>query len=212
MTDQTARLATSLRSSRPASAFLALQDWAQNKTRAQYQDLLRACSDRDRPTIASALREVSAGFPPRWGLPVLMYYQGRQDWLALPASTTQPVPEAVAWHWESASWSPAPQGPAGILADRAQCALLVVRTPNPEPPDIPNEYWNTLFGGLPDGEQIRISARIALPYIDALEAALLLKAVAASGRVPNLRREFLQEHAWQWAVQAGEHFRQLVRG
>lgn len=209
MTDKIAILAARLRSPRPASAIIALQQWAEGKSYAQCLDLLRACSDADRTVLASALREVLSGYPARWGLPVLMRYSGREDWLELPISATPPVPQALEWHWESASLAPA--APAGILPNRIQCAIFVIRTSAHETPEVPDAYWQDLFDSLSSGDEIRISARIALPYLDSIEAAMALKAVATSGGVPlGQQRQFLNDHAWQWALEAGQRFRHFV--
>lgn len=209
MQNKLSNLAARLKSSRPAAAVLALQQWTNNKSYAQMLNLLGACGDSDRPVIASAMQEVVAGYPVKWGLPILFFYRGRQEWIELPSSQVPPVENAVDWHWESASF--APSASAGILPHRVQCAIFVMRILSHEAPTVPDEFWRDLFAYLPAGDELRISQRLVLPMPAAIEAGMLMRATAASGRsAATGAYTFLDHRAARWAIEAGQQFRRFI--
>lgn len=74
--------------------------------------------------------------------------------------------------------------------------------------ELPNQWWGDLFQ--PVHCNVRISARMLLPYPDALEAARVLS-TAARGEPAPARGGFLSDNGWAWARDAGELFQETCR-
>lgn len=74
--------------------------------------------------------------------------------------------------------------------------------------ELPNSWWGELFR--PVAANVYLSARMLLPYPDALEAARVLSA-SARGEPPPARTGFLSDHAWAWARDAGALFQETCR-
>lgn len=73
---------------------------------------------------------------------------------------------------------------------------------------LPDTWWAEVFLALPG--QTRLSARMLLPYPDALEAARVLHASARGESLP-CRGGFLSDNAWAWAGDAGALFQESCR-
>lgn len=73
---------------------------------------------------------------------------------------------------------------------------------------LPDTWWAEVFLALPG--RTRLSARMLLPYPDALEAARLLHASARGEPLPS-RGGFLSDNAWAWASDAGALFQESCR-
>lgn len=73
---------------------------------------------------------------------------------------------------------------------------------------LPDLWWAEVFMAL--AGQTRLSARMLLPYPDALEAARVLHASARGEHLP-CRGGFLSDNAWAWASDAGALFQESCR-
>lgn len=74
--------------------------------------------------------------------------------------------------------------------------------------ELPNQWWGEVFR--PIQGNVQLSARMLLPYPDALEAARILEAAARGMPLP-VRGGFLSDNAWAWARDAGELFQETCR-
>lgn len=73
---------------------------------------------------------------------------------------------------------------------------------------LPNTWWGELFRSVE--ANIQLSARLLLPYPDALEAAQVLSH-AASGSALSSKHHFLSDNGWAWARDCGELFKESCR-
>lgn len=74
--------------------------------------------------------------------------------------------------------------------------------------ELPPLWWGELF--LNTEGNIHLSARLVLPYPDALEASRILQASARGDSLPE-REYFLSDNAWSWALNEGILFHESCR-
>ncbi len=186
-------------------------------------EMIQSADPADRPLLVTLLRDVITDYPRTLiGAPVLLRWSSARDILELPVpDSLDPNPdeglEFVAWLPHNAyipAELPAPGDPpttVTIATHCIQCAIAVFRAaadaPDPADHDIEHAWWATLFSATPLQDTVYLSARMLLPYPDALEAARVLYSTATAGKPPVQRAAFLTDHAWAWAVDAGLQYR-----
>lgn len=196
--------------------------WAKNWTRtANYDDICHLVADfptAQRTQLKLLLSDVITGYPHcTWGIPTLFHYIHAHDrCLTLPLPEYSPNPDVT-----GISWLPLgilrrkePLRPTGenvsILSGDMACAVLIATTNTPTPPDFKDEFWAELFQ-LEDGARLHLSARMVLPYLEALEAGCALQSAARTGSLSiDTPRLFLSDAAWTWAQDAGIEWRHAL--
>lgn len=73
---------------------------------------------------------------------------------------------------------------------------------------LPNSWWGELFRAV--DANIQLSARLLLPYPDALEAAQVLSGTVCGGEL-SCAHHFLSDNGWAWARDCGELFKESCR-
>ena len=74
--------------------------------------------------------------------------------------------------------------------------------------ELPNLWWGHLFGTVK--ANIHLSARMLLPYPDALESARIMQASARGERLPT-KLHFLTDTAWKMSCDEAALFKELCR-
>lgn len=187
------------------------RDYVAHHTRRDLRQLLAETPGDDRPALADLIRNVLSYGPVRYGLPVLLTHTDEHDEIAAPAS--QPPPEG----WASYHWTPAKLYERSRLTARPKlqsmptnkisAAVLVVETPDMLPPmdEHPTPFWwGELF--LQATGRTVMSARMALPLPDAVEAAVEAWH-AALELAPPAPPLFLSHQAQEFAREWGVEFR-----
>lgn len=199
-----------LRSLDPTATLDALRTWSDTASYHDAAELVRSCPAGDRPVLSSALSDVMCGYPAvLYGAPVLIQARSEKTWLALPMPDSMPVEGVTGCRWMSLTHMrpPAP----GILTGRPQVAILLMRSAEPEAPAIPDPWLSGLFSAWPAGTTAYVSARVCLPWLAAIECAMVLKANAhLENPSGEIKGSFLSDHAHAWAVDAGRQFREFA--
>lgn len=212
-------IATALRK----SDLVQVLAWAQNWTRsASYDDICRLVADfptAQRNQLKLLLSDVVTGYPQCiWGIPTLFHYIHAHDrCLTLPLPDYSPDPDVTGISWLSLDIlrRKEPLRPTGenvsLMSGDMDCAVLLVTTHTPTPPDLKDEWWAELFE-LDDGARLRLSARMVLPFVEALEAGCALLSTARMGTLNvDTPRLFLTDDAWTWAQDAGIEWRHALK-
>lgn len=206
------QLLVNLHSLNPEPALEALREWSKSARFRDAVSLVRAAPEADRPVLESAIRDVLCGYPEMlWAAPVCLHLRSESlHWLDLPDPASVREPAGVEWRWQELRRQLSPhemdEAP-GMIANQIQVALLVARMPDPEPPVIDDSWLGALFRHLPADNMLHVSARMILPWTDAVSAALVLRSAAsAPGETPENPGAFLTDHAWSWACDAGRAF------
>jgi hypothetical protein len=169
-----------------------------------HRELVRYCR---RDLRAQALfRDLLVRYPDfLWGAPV-MIFSTQEMTLGRPELLPCPAVEAVAWMPLSAvdgpSFIPSTE-PVVIPANTPTCAVLLIKAAFDDEPEIPHEYWHEILPITEYAHRVYISARMMLPWPDAVEAALVL---AGTPRMPG----FASAAALSWARDAGAVFRETA--
>lgn len=74
--------------------------------------------------------------------------------------------------------------------------------------ELPNQWWGALFRSV--SANIHLTARLVLPYPDALEAARVLQACTRGEAVPS-KGQFLSDSAWSLAYDEAAIFQESCR-
>lgn len=188
--------------------------------------LLSYCEKPLRPKIALLMRDLLSRYPTTIvGCPVLVYpTQSEETRGQLPCL---PVPtEKLRWpctDLQFLGWaSPTDQLPLPtpirtnempLLEWNAFSCVVALFRAKPdvfdlETVELSSMWWGSLF--LPFPGNIRISARMVLPYPDALEASRVLQAAARQEQYPDTGY-FLSDAAWTWACNEGLLFQDTCR-
>ena len=205
-----------LRSPNPTAAISALSAWA---PQAGYQGaaaLIRDCPEADRARLVSVLRDIMSLYPTTLhGIPILMHLRSERPYYDLPACDPKPVFEALDCRWQAlkhdSPWHPDTQHKPGIICNRPNVMLMLVRMPEgAPPPEVPDDWLGWRYSTLPEDEQMHISARMVLPYPDALEAARVMRDAVVTGDSDSQQTAFLAPAARDFAIEAGRAFRDFA--
>lgn len=212
------------------------RDWLATALPGEPEELLSQCPSELRPKLALVLRDLLSRYPATiLGAPVLMYCTTDDDDTESPPASQSglsgfslPYPEPEFMQPCSdlhfLGWLPfdaqlpvkLPFRPEQYLAqaptNQIFAAIALFRS-HPdvfelEALDLPNHWWGELFR--PVAGSVRISARMLLPYPDALEATRVLHASALGEPLPA-RIGFLSDNGWSWSSDAGELFYETCR-
>ncbi|WP_146187175.1 hypothetical protein [Novimethylophilus kurashikiensis] len=211
-----------------------MRAWLASSEEGEPEALLAACPTEWRAKIALLMRDLLARYPSTViGAPVLLYIEPGNDPECLPPEgnvaiahlpyptrdQNQPCAELhfIGWLPTSAKlpvrlpFNPAHYDTA-VPMNRIFAAVALFRS-TPEVFDLenlelPNLWWGELFR--PVAGNIQLSARMLLPYPDAIEAARVLEASANASTLPT-RTGFLSDNGWAWATDAGILFNEQCR-
>lgn len=209
-----------------SEAVAEMRLWLSSAQPGDPEELLAQCEKPLRPKIALLLRDLLSRYPATIvGCPVLVYPTrsdesvGKQPLLPIPGESLRwPCSDLHFLGWAQ----PHDQLPLSTpirtnhgLAVEWQafsCAIALFRSKpevfDLETVDLPSMWWGELF--LPFPGNIRISARMILPYPDALEASRVLQAAARQEPYPK-PGYFLSDAGWSWACNEGLLFQDTCR-
>lgn len=205
-----------LRSPSPGRAIEALSAWAPQAGYPAAAALVHDCPEADRARLTSVLRDILSLYPTTlYGTPILMNLRSDRPYYDLPACDPMPIPEAIECRWQalghSSPWHPDRQHAPGIICNRPNVMLLLARMPeHAPPPEVPDSWLGWRFSTLPEDEMMHISARMVLPYPDALEAARVMRDIVATGESAATTTAFLSPSAHTWACEAARAFRDFA--
>lgn len=194
-----------------------LRPWLDTASYADIRHLVEQCHGAYRQHLVLLLRDLMTKYPHGvYGIPVLFYYRGTRP-MTLPLPEHSPDPDVLSLEWLSLDslWRPVPfkPSPAGVLLrpGRVSCAVLVATTHTAAPPDLASahDWWGELFA-VPDGESIWLSARITLPYPDAVEAGQALLDAATGNQDAAAPGLFVDDRAFAWSAAAGLEARRAL--
>lgn len=216
-----------IRSRRFLDSIALMRDWLAAADVGEPEALLREASDVDRPKVAMLMRDILTMYPSTLlGAPVLLHYtpEGSSATplvLPFPAHTqAQPCANLHFLGWLSAT-TPLPlklpfrpeKHPVTIEPGTIHAAVALFRK-SPEAHDLEELdisplWWGELF--LPVAGSIEISARILLPYTDALETSRVMQSAARGAYLPE-RSMFIGDAHWAFATNEGLLFQETCRG
>jgi len=218
-------IACALRSGQIPLAVERAQDLLQQPELAP-ESMIHLADPDDRPRLVTLLRDIITEYPHTLlGAPVLIRWRSSRATIELPVpDSLDPAPSAGL---EFVAWLPldsripaslprpgVPPATVTIASHRIQCAVALFRAtpdaPDPDQHDISHDWWATLFSETPQQDSVYLSARMLLPYPDALEAAQVLYRTAFKGKPPTQLARFLSDDAWAWAVDAGLQYRRQL--
>lgn len=207
-----------------------LRNWLVTAQEGEPETLLHATTPSVRPKLALLMRDLLARYPSTMlGAPVLMFAQPdsescqlQQANIVLPFPTLEAAQPCAELHF--LGWLPVGAAlpvPQPFRPEKYKCvvpwfkavAAVAVFRSNPNVFDadtieLPNQWWAELFR--PVSGNIRLAARMLLPYPDALEAAGVMEAVA-NAETPPERGLFLSDATWHWAHSEGILFHETCR-
>jgi hypothetical protein len=195
------------------------------------EQLLAECNASMRPKVALLMRDLLSRYPSTIvGVPMLLFaapdfedttaawgrclklpFPNAKDsqpcvdleflgWL--PAAT--PLPVALPFDAGNYSHEVAWSKPTSMVAlFRSQPGLFDLDTV-----ELPNQWWGALFRSV--SANIHLTARLLLPYPDALEAARVMQAYARGENVPT-KGQFLTDSAWSLACDEAAIFQESCR-
>lgn len=209
-----------------SAAIAEMRIWLSKAQHGDPERLLSHCAKPLRPKIALLMRDLLSRYPTTIvGCPVLMYptrsdeSTGMVPRLPVPAAEVRwPCKDLLFLGWANPDEQLPLQTP--VRTDKAlqlewdefSCLVALFRA-NPDVFDLdsielPSMWWGELF--LPFPGNIRISARLVLPYPDALEAARVLQAAARQESLPDAGY-FLSDGTWTFACNEGLLFQDTCR-
>lgn len=192
--------------------------------------LIHRCNPTLRPKLVLLLRDLLSRYPTTLlGCPVLVYASPEQEldspqppflrlpfpshehyqpcsdlrflgWLPLRTDLPVAQPFRPEQHETTVQWY---QPSAVVALFRSHPSVFDLDTL-----ELPPHWWGELFRSVQGN--INLSARMLLPYPDALEAAELLEASARGEPHPD-RGHFLSDAAWAWAGDEGLLFQESCR-
>ncbi|MBU9199932.1 hypothetical protein KTD31_00765 [Burkholderia multivorans] len=206
-----------------------MRGWLDAAEPGEPEQLLTEASDEIRPRLALLMRDLLSRFPSTIvGAPMLVYsapdfedanwaqrlklpFPGQDDnqpcadlhflgWL----HADTPLPISLPFHPERYALEVEWQKPTGVVAlFRSHPALFDLDTV-----ELPNFWWANLFR--PVSANIHLSARMLLPYPDALEAVRLMQAFLRKEQLPG-KGLFLTDAAWGMALDEATLFQESCR-
>ena len=222
MDKQQLRLYGYLRDRKYPEALCLLMNWLPTASYKEVSTWIAEAPGFYRPRVATAIRDVLTGYPEiRYGTPVLIRYEpapGIEDALELPLPDTTPDDVVTGIQWLPLSvlrdgkplLDPRPE-PVIVMPYTTTCAVLAMRTKHPYTIPAPSaDWWSEAFR-VPEGNRVRLSGTMTLPWIDAIEAGCMLQARAMTANPPDTPRHFLDDTAFAWALDAGAQFRMALQ-
>lgn len=225
-------LESHLKSGDVRKSLAVMRDWLLAAEPGEPELLLAEASDSLRPKIALLMRDLLSRYPSTIvGVPMLVMAApdfedaGAGAWAKyltlpfpapadsspceelhflgwLPADT--PLPLELPFHPERYSSEVAWLKPTSVVAlFRSHPGLFDLDTV-----ELPNHWWGLLFRSV--SANIHMSARLLLPYPDALEASRLLQACARGEPLPS-PGQFLSDAAWGLAQDEAALFNESCR-
>lgn len=218
-----------------SKSVLLMRSWLQTAEPGEPEALLAEAPASMRPRLALLLRDLMARYPATiLGAPVLLYISESPSgeclppladgtrYIELPFPTGDSIQPCSDLHF--LGWLPADaQLPLQLpfrperhktkapLEQMFACVALFRSNPDVfdyDTLELPNLWWGELLRPV-DGN-IQLSARLLLPYPDALEAARVLQASARGETLPK-RTGFLSDNGWAWATDSGLLFYETCR-
>ncbi len=222
-----------LKAGRYCDAIAAARSWLECTSYPQLSPDLAGVVGEERTSLLSLAREVLAmGGPlggPLWGAPALLHLASakRPEALLMPPQTLPRGVVRAGWLSAELLDSDMPVGfvckPDSITVptDEVTAAVLVLQTVELEAPELADDFFIESMEPIVDERQV-LSARVLLPWIEALEATqiMLRGAREAAGEAvpatPNAgagtsRPLFLPDSVASWALAAGRTFAAMAR-
>lgn len=225
------QLESSLKTGDIQNSMEVMRVWLSAAEPGDPEQLLAAMSTLSRPKAALLMRDLLSRYPSTVvGFPMLLYAapdfedmsSGWTTSLKLPmpdAGCSQPCEDLQFLGWVSAEaqlplalpfcqdqhpvdveWAK----PTSVVAlFHSQPGLFDLDTV-----ELPNQWWGSLFRSV--SANIHLSARMLLPYPDALEASRVLQACARGEAAPN-KGHFLSDSAWSLAHDEAAIFQESCR-
>jgi len=97
-----------------------------------------------------------------------------------------------------------------VLPDSITVGVLMLRSTSEEAPVEPEGNWWKSLLETATGGVIQLFPGHVWPWIDAVEAALVMGEAAQTGKMPQRSVSFLSDDRYRWAVEAGGRFRKAV--
>lgn len=211
----------------PAVSFA--RQWLGQASAGDVELGLRQCSDSIRPKASALLRDLLNRYPNTvLGCPMLLYAEPESEFQRAlsfempepPASMLEPLEGVRFLGWASVD-DPIGQLPTDELAfDRVRAPLMrlvcrvaifesVLDEEEAAALELPAMWWARVLQHV--DVQLHVSARVLLPYTDAIEAGRCAQ-TAAQGRSTPTRGLFLSDATWTWAWNEGVLFKESCRG
>lgn len=207
-----------------------MRTWLATAAPGEPELLLAECQPELKPKIALLMRDLLSRYPHTIiGAPTLFYFKSDEEGgvLGLPSPT---IDSAYPCHdLQFLGWAPLStklplqlpfrnvRGSVRISSCRIEAAVAVFKShPNifdHEELILPDSWWAYLFQER-DGNSVRISARVLLPYPDALESARAMLAAAYEGQSQTdfqLSSHFIGASGLEWAHAAGQLFKETCQ-
>ncbi|MBK3780042.1 hypothetical protein G3A43_07215 [Paraburkholderia aspalathi] len=207
-----------------------LRNWLVIAKAGEPEAMLRETSASVRPKLVLLMRDLLSRYPSTMlGVPVLLFAQPDSEScqqqlssITLPFPTldaAQPCADLHFLGWLPVGTElpvPQPFHPAQYVCKvpwfKATAAVAVFRSHpgvfDVDTIELPNQWWGELFR--PVAGNIHITARMLIPYTDALEAAAVMQAVA-NAETPPERGFFLSDASWHYAHSEGILFHETCR-
>lgn len=218
-----------LRTGQVKSALDLMRTWLTTAAPGEPEALLAECDEGLKPKIALLMRDLLSRYPYTLvGAPVLLYYNPGPTMADTPnirvplphptISQASPCSDLHFLGWLNPTamlplampFRPERHGLHAPSKTIYAAVALFKSHPNVFDMDeliLPNTWWAELFREVPGN--VHMSARLILPYPDALETAReLLRAATGSSGNPY---HFISETAVDWAKNAGELFKETCR-
>jgi hypothetical protein len=208
-----------------------MRNWLTIAEPGEPEQLLDETNPALRPKVALLMRDLLSRYPATIvGIPMLLqaapdFEDPTTTWatgLALPtpeSGDNRPCEEL-----EFLGWIPAEsQLPLALPFDAEQYprevpwmkpkGLVVLFRSKPDLFDLdsielPNQWWGKLFRNV--SANVHLTARMVLPYPDAIEAARLLQALSRGEPAPD-KGHFLSDSAWSYASDEAAMFQESCR-
>lgn len=218
-----AQLESLLISGKIGPAIVLVQSWLAVAGPYDVESLLDAMRPDIQPKLALLLRDLISSYPTMLvGCPVLLYIKPED---AQSVSVTLPGPREtlaqpntqmsfVGWlgidHLSSTPIKlKSTRGQMDVPTNQVQVAIAIFETQenffDQKEFDIPFFWWANLFQPI-DG-LVRVSARMAMPYPDAYEAARIMLCSANEKMAPRVNH-FLSDEGATWAMNEGLVFKE----
>ena len=219
-----------LKSGDVSSSLDLMRNWLAGAEPGEPERLLTDARESLRPKIALLMRDLLSRYPSTIvGTPMLMYaapdFETPAPWgpsfqlpfptpdLGQPCSdlhflgwlpTSTPLPVALPFRPEKYSREIPWMTPTAVVAVfRSHPGLFDL-----DSVELPNLWWGHLFSAIKGN--IHLTARMLLPYPDALESARVMQA-AARGEPPPSKGHFLTDTAWTMSCDEAALFNESCR-
>lgn len=230
-------LLTTLNTGQVIKSVELMRAWLADAAPGEPEKLLAECDKAVRPKISLLMRDLLSRFPSTvLGAPVLLYCSDEipdldecrpsrtQSACSIqlpypPRENNQPCADLHFIGWLPLATQLPVRFPfrpehhdARLPLNKIQAVVALFRS-RPEVFDLdqlelPNTWWGELFR--PINGNVHLSARMLLPYPDALEAARVLHAAARGEPLPT-NNGFLSDSGYAWACDAGVLFQETCR-